>query len=116
MRQGCHCGRSRQGGWESSPGRIISGRARVLRTKRGEGDLQAKSRIIVPGDRDQGLGEFRSDAPTAPQVCLYNLLAIAASKGWPLQAFDVATAFLNGVKLGRLLCQAAVRHEGGRPA
>ena len=86
------------------PGRIIPGRARVVRTSKkdpGQKTPVAKSRIVVPGHKDQDLGEFRSDSPTAPQVSLYFLMVIAAGYGWDLSSFDVEIAFLIGEKLLR---------------
>ena len=88
----------------NKPGRIIHGRSRVLRTNKAateEDDPIAKSRIIVPGHNDMDIGKFRSDAPTAPQLALYMMLVITAGHDWILQRFDVETAFLNGVPLGR---------------
>ena len=57
----------------------------------------------MPGQNDQDLREFRSDAPTAPQVAVYMLLVIAAAKQWMLRTFDVETAFLNGEPMQRIL-------------
>ena len=81
--------------------RVLPGRARALRTNKAAEGLKAKSRFIVPGHNDQDLGDFRSDAPTSPQLSLYLLLVIAASKAWDIMSFDVETAFLNGEGLGR---------------
>ena len=77
--------------------RVMRGRARAVRTNKGEAgeEIEAKSRVVVPGHNDQDLGAFRSDSPTAPQLSLYLLMVIAAAKKWPLQAFDMETAFLN---------------------
>ena len=57
----------------------------------------------MPGQNDQDLGEFRSDAPTAPQLAVYMLLVIAVAKQWTLRTFDVETAFLNGELMKRVL-------------
>ena len=67
----------------NSPGRIIPGRARVVRTNKSgnKSELIAKSRFVVPGHNDQDLGQFRSDSPTAPQLSLYFLMVISASLG-----------------------------------
>ena len=85
--------------------RILPGRARVVRTNKGQPgqELQARSRIVVPGHLDQDLGEFRSDAPTAPQMGLFMVLTMSATFRWKLSAFDVEAAFLNGVPLERTL-------------
>ena len=88
----------------NKPGRIIPGRSRVLRTNKAATEADdpiAKSRIIVPGHNDMDIGKFRSDAPTAPQLALYMMLVITAGHEWILQSFDVETAFLNGIPLGR---------------
>ena len=79
------------------PERILPGRARMVRTDTaapGE-PLQARSRIVVPGHRDQDLGSFRSDAPTAPQLAIHLLLRLTATFRWALQRVDVEATCLN---------------------
>ena len=75
---------------KSSPGRIIPGRACVVRTNTSDNkaEIVAKSRIVVPGHNDQDLGQFRIDSPTAPQLALYFLRVLSASFGWDLMSFD----------------------------
>ena len=88
-----------------NPRRIFKRAARWVRTnknKDAEGALEAKSRLITPGDVDPDgdtpveEGGFRTDAPTAPQIGLHLLLSYAARNKWKLKSFDVSTAFLSG--------------------
>ena len=85
--------------------RVLPGRSRIVRTdKAAPGEpLNARSRIVVPGHLDQDLGEFRNDAPTAPQAAIHLLMMLAATWRWVISAFDVEAAFLNGVALKRVL-------------
>ena len=57
----------------------------------------------MPGQNDHDLGEFRSDAPRAPQLAAYMLLVIAVAKQWALRTVDVKTAFLSGELMKRVL-------------
>ena len=84
--------------------RIFKRAARYVRTNKDKtGDtLQAKSRIVVPGDVDPDgetpveEGGFRTDAPTCPQIGLHLLFSYAVRRKWRLKTFDVSTAFLSG--------------------
>ena len=86
--------------------RIFKRAARFVRTDKSktgkEEDLQAKSRIVVPGDVDPDgetaveEGGFRTDAPTAPQLAFHLLCSYAVRRQWWLRTFDVSTAFLSG--------------------
>jgi hypothetical protein len=64
--------------------------------------LEAKSRMVVPGDVDPDgedpveEGGFRTDAPTAPQLAFHLLMSYAVRRRWRLRTFDVKTAFLSG--------------------
>lgn len=77
------------------PARILPFHARCARTNKSKdgGPLNAKGRLVVPGHLAPK-GGVRTDAPVAPQVCLYWLLRLAATKSWPVGAFDVADALL----------------------
>ena len=85
--------------------RILPGRARLVRTMKEQPgqEPQPRSRIVVPGHLDQDLGQFRNDAPTAPQIALHLLFSAAATFRWVLHAFDMEAAFLNGENMERLL-------------
>ncbi|CAK9106516.1 Retrovirus-related Pol polyprotein from transposon RE1 (Retro element 1) (AtRE1) [Includes: Protease RE1 [Durusdinium trenchii] len=63
--------------------------------------LVAKSRLVVPGHRDPGLGHFRSDSPTATLQAVRTSKAVAVRNGWKGWSFDVTTAFLSGENLTR---------------
>ena len=58
--------------------------------------LIAKSRLVVPGHRDPGLGQFRTDAPTTSPVATRMAKGISQARGWTTWAFDITTAFLSG--------------------
>ena len=56
----------------------------------------AKSRLVVPGHADPGLGDYRTDAPTTNPVSVRFIKSLAASRNWIVKIFDVSTAFLSG--------------------
>ena len=58
--------------------------------------LDARSRLVIRPRGDPDDGDFRVDAPVAPQVAMHLVLAIAASKRWTVGTFDVSSAFLTG--------------------
>ena len=64
--------------------------------------LEAKSRIVTPGDVDPDGdipyedGGFRTDAPTCPQLAFHMLCSQAVIKKRRLKTFDCKTAFLTG--------------------
>ena len=85
--------------------RIFGRPMRYVRTnknKEDEGTLEAKSRIVTPGDVDPDgdipveEGGFRTDAPTCPQVAFHMLCSQAVLKRRRLGVFDCKTAFLTG--------------------
>eukprot|EP00971_Amphidinium_carterae_P336165 6472371-Amphidinium_carterae.1 len=83
--------------------------ARIIRVNKGKtpDDLQPKSRLILPGHQDPGLGQTRTDAPTTPGIAVNMLLSISAMRGWDIKSFDVSTAFLSGGPAKRkLYCRA----------
>ena len=59
-------------------------------------ELQPKSRLVVPGHLDPGLGEYRSDSPTTTPTAVRMLKTICVSLEWDAFVFDVSTAFLSG--------------------
>ncbi len=60
------------------------------------GELQAKSRLVIPGHRDPQLGLCRADAPTTSGLAVMVVAPIAAAQGWFIIFFVVMTAFLSG--------------------
>ena len=58
--------------------------------------LLAKSRLVIPGHADPGLGEYRTDAPTTNPVAVRLLKTLAVTRSWGVKVFDVSTAFLSG--------------------
>ena len=65
--------------------------------------LQAKSRVVIPGHMDPGLGEFRSDSPTTTPTAIRLMKSLCVTFRWACYAFDVATAFLSGKNTDRLV-------------
>ena len=86
---------------------------RVNKQTKALAPLIAKSRLVVPGHRDPGLGYFRSDSPTATLQAVRISKAIAVRNGWKGWSFDVTTAFLSGENLQR---NVYVRAPEGLPA
>ena len=82
---------------------ILSAPMRFVRTNKAKetGQLQAKSRLIIPGHRDPQLGLYRTDAPTTSGLAVMVVATIAAAQGWLIRFFDVMTAFLSGKEIGR---------------
>ena len=85
--------------------RIFARSMRYVRTNKNkdeEGDLEAKSRIVTPGDVDPDGdipvedGGFRTDAPTCSQLAFHQLCSQAVLKKRRLGSFDCKTAFLTG--------------------
>ena len=87
---------------------------RVNKQTKALAPLIAKSRLVVPGHRDPGLGYFRSDSPTATLQAVRISKAIAVRNGWKGWSFDVTTAFLSGENLQRNVYVRAP--EEGLPA
>ena len=78
---------------------IFKAPLRMVRTNKAAAatlPLVAKSRLVVPGHRDPGLREFRTDAPTVGATATKIAKAIAQARRWVIWAFDVTTAFLSG--------------------
>ena len=59
--------------------------------------MKPGARLILPGHLAPNVGEVRTDAPTAPQVAVYVIMAIVSANAWTLECFDCEAAFLNGV-------------------
>ena len=79
--------------------KIFRSPLRMVRVNKSGGvllPLIAKSRLVVPGHLDPGLGMFRTDAPTTSLTATRLAKAVAAGRGWAGWAFDVSTAFLSG--------------------
>ena len=57
--------------------------------------LRAKSQWAVPGHLAPKSDGTRTNAPVAPQLCLYILFSIAVLMGWQVATFDVGDAFLT---------------------
>ena len=75
--------------------KICKAPARYVRVNRGtDGELEAKSRMVIPGDELRGDQTIRRDAPVAPQVAMYMLFSDAVQQGWQASLFDVQDAFL----------------------
>ena len=76
-------------------------KARWVRTNKAKevgmmAKIVAKSRIVIPGHLDPGLGEFRTDSPTTTPAAVRILKTLAVSRRWKVYVFDVSTAFLSG--------------------
>ena len=85
--------------------RIFQRPMRFVRTNKNKDDagpLEAKSRIVTPGDVDPDGdipvedGGFRTDAPTCPQLAFHMLCSQAVLRKRKLGTFDCKTAFLTG--------------------
>ena len=78
---------------------------RMLRVNKGKNatDLQAKSRLIIPGHLDPELGDYRTDSPTTMPVAVRLLKTLIVTRGWEAWVFDVSTAFLSGKHTQRVV-------------
>ncbi|CAE7228738.1 RE1, partial [Symbiodinium sp. CCMP2456] len=90
------------------PARVV----RVNKSKPGDPNLNAKSRIVIPGHVDPDLGALRTDSPTTTSTAVRLALTLCASRRWQAWLFDVSTAFLSGKQVGRDLY---VRPPGDLP-
>ena len=84
---------------------IFKAPLRIVRTNKSKDPtvLEAKSRIVVPGHLDPGLGEFRSDSPTTTPTAIRLIKTLCVTFRWAAWIFDVATAFLSGQNTSRLV-------------
>ncbi len=78
--------------------------------------LVAKSRLVVPGHADPGLGDFRSDAPTTNPIAVRLVKVLATSRSWTTMIFDVvflsSGLFVRLQHFQRSVCQST---KGGPP-
>ena len=87
-----------------SPDMVFRTPMRMVRTNKQQKGLLpilAKSRLVLPGHTDPGLGMFRTDSPTTGLVAVRMAKAVAQFRGWTLWIFDVTTAFLSGLATDR---------------
>ena len=84
---------------------IFKAPLRMLRVNKGKNaeELQAKSRLIIPGHLDPELGGYRTDSPTTMPVAVRLLKSIMVTKDWEAWVFDVSTAFLLGKQTQRVV-------------
>ena len=97
--------------------KVFKSPLRMVRVNRTGGTLQplvAKSRLVVPGHLDPGLGMFRTDAPTTSLTATRLVKAVGAGRGWHAWSFDVTTAFLSGDNTDREIFVKAP--PGGLPS
>ena len=66
-------------------------------------DIEAKSRLVIPGHLDPQIGLFRIDAPTTSPLAVMVCATIAISLDWSFEVFDIMTAFLSGMRMEREL-------------
>ncbi len=85
--------------------KIISTPMRYVRTNKSseDGQLEAKSSLVLPGHTDPELGLYRTDAPTTSHLAVVVCAALALSFGFDIETFDVVTAFLSGMAMTREL-------------
>ena len=77
--------------------KIITAPMRHVRTNKGQGSkVEAKSRLVIPGQHDPQLGLFRTDAPTTSSLAVWVCASLGVAMGWTFEVFDVATAFFVG--------------------
>ena len=82
---------------------------RWVLTRKSNGDY--KARLVVQGCQEQSYA-LRSDAPTGSQLAFHVALAFAAQRGWTLEGYDAASAYLQAEGLDRLLL---IRMPAKRP-
>ena len=84
---------------------IIAAPMRFVRTNRGKesDELEAKSRLVIPGHTDPQLGLYRTDAPTTSHLAVMMCAIVSVALEWSLETFDVTTAFLSGMAMSREL-------------
>lgn len=86
-------------------GAIFKAPLRMVRTNKSKdpNTLEPKSRLVVPGHLDPGLGEFRTDSPTTTPTAVRMIKSICVTLRWTAWVFDVATAFLSGKETSRMV-------------
>ena len=95
--------------------KVVSAPMRYVRVNRGQdGEIEMKSRLVIPGHTDPQLGLFRTDSPTTSGLAVLVCTVIALAYDWSFLLFDVMTAFLSGMQLTRELYAKAPRE--GLPA
>ena len=101
----------------TKPACILQVPARFVRTahENDKGEVEAKSRLVLPGHLLQKgfeSGHARTDSPTAGLTVMCLVLALAAHFGWELDSFDVEAALLAGRSmLATCFLAAALRLE-----
>ena len=84
--------------------KIIAAPIRQVRVNRGKtDDIEANSRLVILGHLDPQIGLFRTDAPTTSPLAVLVCATIAMSLDWSFEVFDIMTAFLSGMRMGREL-------------
>ena len=66
-------------------------------------DIEAKSRLVIPGHLDPQIGLFRTDAPTTSPLAVMVCATIAIRLDCSFEVFDIMTAFLSGMRMDREL-------------
>lgn len=96
-------------------GAIFKAPLRMVRTNKSKdpNTLEPKSRLVVPGHLDPGLGEFRTDSPTTTPTAVRMIKSICVTLRRTAWVFDVATAFLSGKETSRMVY--ARLHQSGCP-
>ena len=90
------------------PEKIIGSRVintdknRANRTKDNPLPVKAKSRMIVRGGQEDGIGTFRRDSPTGTAFSQHFLLQVAASLGLHLFGADAENAYFQGDPMDRM--------------
>ena len=85
---------------------ILPAPARFVRTahENDKGEVEAKSRLVLPGhllQKGAASGQARTDSPTVFLTVMRIILSLAAHFGWELDSFDVEAAFLTGRSMTR---------------
>ena len=65
----------------------------ALRTARNLLPIQAKCRVVVRGDQEQGKEFFRRDSPTGSLLGTHVVAQTSSSMDWPLEAMDAENAY-----------------------
>jgi len=92
-----------------SKDKILSAPMRHVRTNQDKTaeNLEAKSRVVLPGHLDPQLGAFRTDSPTTSWMAVVLVTLVGLCHDMEAEIFDVASAFLSGMELDReVYCRA----------